>query len=135
MAVRVKLRLKSRDKEVVRSALVNSGYETDAPELLIPEGVAETLGIYPRVKDAFIERYRVAGGAEIRFMRLKEAGKVEVLAEGRLSESVRCDIVISEGEDELIISDKLASRLGLVIIDPSEGIWCFRDEIGKKERS
>ena len=67
-------------------------------------------------------------------MRLREAGEVEVLAEGRSSQPVRCDLVVSEGEDELIISDKLASKLGIVIIDPGEGVWCFRDELGKRER-
>ena len=134
MAVRVKLRVRSGVNEIVSPALVNSGYESDVPELLLPEQVAEALGLYPGVKEAVVERYRVAGGSEIRLLRLKGAGEVEVVAEGRSSSSVTCDMVVSEGEDELIISDKLASRLGIVIIDPAEGIWCFRDELGKVER-
>jgi len=134
MAVRIKLRVRSRVNEIISPALVNSGYESDVPELLLPEQVAEALELYPGVREAVVERYRVAGGSEIRLLRLKGAGEVEVLTEGRSSSPVTCDIVVSEGEEELIISDKLASRLGIVIIDPAEGIWCFRDELGKAER-
>ncbi len=36
MAIRVKLRIKQGDKEVVTSALVNSGFEANSPQLLIP---------------------------------------------------------------------------------------------------
>jgi hypothetical protein len=32
------------------------------------------------------------------------------------------------------LNDALLSRLRVVIIDPFEGIWCFRDELGKRER-
>jgi len=134
MAVRVKVRVRSGGNEIIGYALVNSGYETDSPELLVPSEMAEALGVYPNVKEAVVERYRAVGGSEVRMLRLREAGEVEVLAEGRSSQPVRCDLVVSEGEDELIISDKLASKLGIVIIDPGEGVWCFRDELGKRER-
>ncbi len=35
---------------------------------------------------------------------------------------------------QVLSNDKLLWRLGIVIIEAGEGIWCFRDEIGKKER-
>ena len=86
MAVRVKLKVRSGVNEIISPALVNSGYESDVPELLLPERVAEALEIYPGVKEAVVERYRVAGGSEIRLLRLKGAGEVEVVAEGRIGE-------------------------------------------------
>jgi len=36
--------------------------------------------------------------------------------------------------EEAIISDRLAYELRLVILDPFNGLWCLRDEIGKKIR-
>ncbi len=41
MVVRVRLRIKSDDKVIETSALVNSGYETETPQLLIPMKLAE----------------------------------------------------------------------------------------------
>ena len=41
---------------------------------------------------------------------------------------------ILPGEEEVIISDRLAYEMGLVILDPFNGLWCLRDEIGKKSR-
>lgn len=47
MAVRVKLRIKSlrTGRQVTTSALVNSGYEAETPQLLIPRRLAAELGL------------------------------------------------------------------------------------------
>jgi hypothetical protein len=126
MAVRVKIRVRSGDKEVVMPALVNSGYETDEPELLVPTNVARALGFWPETREAVMERYKVAGGVEIGVVRLKGAAKAEVLTEDRSSDEVKSDVVVSEGEDEVIISDKLASKLCLAIIDIGGGDLVFQ---------
>ena len=42
--------------------------------------------------------------------------------------SVIADAVISHTEVEVLISDKLADELMIVIERPGEGIWRFRDE-------
>ncbi len=47
MGVRVRLRLVGRKAEVVTSALVNSGFESDDPEVILPPPVAELLGLEP----------------------------------------------------------------------------------------
>jgi hypothetical protein len=90
--------------------------------------------LWPEMKEAIMEHYGVAGGKEIRVVRQKGACEVEVLAENHASKVITCDLIISEGEEELIISDRLASKLGLVLIDAGEGVWCFRDKIGRKLR-
>ena len=52
MAVRVRLRVEvgGRVREVV--ALVNSGYEADTPQLMIPARLARELGLWPPPPDA-----------------------------------------------------------------------------------
>ncbi len=46
MAVRVRLRVRRVDGEAVETvALVNSGFEADSPQLLIPLGLAERLNL------------------------------------------------------------------------------------------
>ena len=45
-----------------------------------------------------------------------------------------CDLVIAEGAEEPLISDKLADALKIVAIAIRGGLWCFRDELGAKIR-
>jgi len=33
-----------------------------------------------------------------------------------------------------LLNDKLLGRLRIVLIDFAEGVWCFRDELGREER-
>lgn len=41
---------------------------------------------------------------------------------------------MSDKENEVLISDRLASKLKISIEDPAEGIWRFRDEPLTKKR-
>ena len=45
-----------------------------------------------------------------------------------VSGSVLSDLVISTIEDEILIGDKLAGRLGIVVYDFAEGIWRLRTD-------
>ena len=48
MVVRIRLRIVSRvGKEVTTSALVNSGFEAETPQLLLPRSLAYELGLWP----------------------------------------------------------------------------------------
>jgi hypothetical protein len=67
-------------------------------------------------------------------LRLRGPFEVEVVVRDRKSVKVSCEISTFKQEKEAIISDRLASELGLVILDPAKGEWCFRDELGSKFR-
>jgi len=43
--------------------------------------------------------------------------------------------IMSDKESEVLISDKLASRLKISIDDSAEGTWRFRDEPSTKKRT
>lgn len=45
MAVRIKLKVRSPSREMVTSALVNSGFEAETPQLLIPRSFTLNLGL------------------------------------------------------------------------------------------
>jgi len=49
MGVRVRIRIEFRDRSLVTIALVNTGFEGDVPEVLVPPHIASELGrnIYP----------------------------------------------------------------------------------------
>ena len=127
MGVRVRLRIRRGNVEVVTSALVNSGFETSDPEVILPPALADIL----RVRG--VAEYRVAGGGNTSGIRVGEV-MVKLVLDDRETEEVRAVGTMLLGEDEVLISDRLASVLGIVILDPYEGLWCVKDELGKKVR-
>jgi len=52
IAIRVRLSLRRVDRSLDVTALVNSGYETAEPELLIPSSIARELGLIPNLPPA-----------------------------------------------------------------------------------
>ena len=77
MAVRIKLRLRARASgEVIEvSALINSGFETDSPQLLIPMELARRLALYPPPITSSIIEIGTAGGPSRVFL-IREALEV-----------------------------------------------------------
>ena len=127
MGVRVKVRVRYQGASSDLVALVNTGYETDIPEILVPMSAAEKLGLLPRLPEGtIIETYKTASG----LMRVYRVGGacVSLLIGGVEEKSVETYIVISEYTDESLISDQLASEFGIVIEDPAKGLWKLKGE-------
>jgi len=61
MAVRVKLRICLNNKVVSTNALVNSGYEADTPQLMIPIVLAKYPGLWPP-ESAEEDVFNIVGG-------------------------------------------------------------------------
>jgi hypothetical protein len=124
VAVRIRLRIRSRTtgRELRAAALVNSGFETIKPQLLVPIRVAELLGLWPQIpRDYTVKDYMTAGGPARMHVLVDE---VEVVVDVEHSVNpVISDLVISPFEEEVSISDKLAGKLGIVVYDFAEGIW------------
>jgi len=125
VGVRVKVRIKYGGRSVDLVALVNTGYETDVPEILIPVDIAEKLGLWPKLPDnTLVETYRTASGL-MRVYRV-EGANVSLLIDDVEVRSTETYVVISEYTDEALISDQLTSRLDIVIEDPAKGLWRLR---------
>jgi len=54
MAARVRVRLSRWKRRVETSALLNSGFETDSSDVVVPAGVAKTLGVWSPKAGALI---------------------------------------------------------------------------------
>jgi len=129
MAVRIKLLIKSRSsgKELEVIALVNSGFETIKPQLLLPIGAAEKLDLWPKLPNNFkIREYMTPAGA-VKLYIVEDELKVKPVVEYSV-DPVISDAVISSIEDEILISDKLAGALGIMVIDFAEGLWKLRTD-------
>ncbi len=135
MAIRLRLRLSRGSHSVDVIALVKSGYETVEPEILVPPVTARELHVYPELPyGAVVREYRLADGSTTKLIRIPRAVNVYVLEDDRVVGPVESSLVIAEKADEPLISDKLAGKLGIVALDFGEGLWCFRDEIGRVTR-
>ena len=133
MAVRVKLRIKGANREVVTSTLINSGFEAEEPQLVIPLSLAEALGITSA--DVSIEEFGTAGGSRVSGYRVENPVEVELVLEDKPSVNTMACVTMLPEETEAIMSDRLASELGITILDLWKGQWCLRDELGAKQRS
>ncbi len=135
MAVRLKLRLVRGNYSIEVVALLNSGYETSDPELLVPVTTARELSLYPQLpQGSIIREYKLADGSVTRLIKVPRAILVYAVEEDRVVGPVETSIVIAERAEESLISDKLAGKLGIVVLDFAEGYWCFRDEVGRVTR-
>lgn len=137
VAVRVRLRIELTDGRALEAvALVNTGFETEGPQLLLPVKAAERLGIWPNMPpETRVEVYDTAGGP-MRAYVIPGAAVAKVLTEDLEGVPVLSDIVISHTETEILISDKFAERAKIVIEGPGQGIWRFKDDpLGKTRAS
>lgn len=124
--VRIKIRIKFKNKEFETSTIVNTGYGTEEPEILLPAKLAEKIGIKLNWDTPKASYFTPNGEIEL----YSPAETVEVKASPQ--SPVEAKIAISSKEKEVIISDSLASALKIVIEDPFLGLWRFKGE--KKER-
>lgn len=129
MAVRVKIRIRSprsnSEAEVV--ALVNTGFETEKPQLLIPTPLAKQLGLWPPPPDAHLVELFTAGGP-VRNYLISNALEISLVAGDRIRGPVICDAIISHIEEEVIINDKLGEELGIIIVGMGSGKWRLMDD-------
>ena len=129
MAVRVRLAVRNRETgaSIELVALVNSGFETEGPELLLPIEAARALGLWPLRSGARAATYDTAGGPTNVWI-YPRALEVRVVAEDVETSPVVADAVVSPVEREALLSDKLVSALQIAIEDAGEGLWRFRFE-------
>jgi len=127
MAVRVRLRIQREDRVVEAVALVNSGYEADSPQLMVPIALARALGLWPPPPGSREEVFETAGGPA-RVWVVRGSARVKAVVSEAESREVEVDIVISLHIDEPLISDVLAGKLEIAVEDFAEGLWRFRWE-------
>lgn len=91
-------------KEVVTTALVNSGFETETPQIILPIRAASELGLYSLLPFARVVELGTAAGPTRMYL-LPKAVEIAVITEDRRSRSVISDALISPAEEEVLIND------------------------------
>ena len=129
MVVRVKLRLKYQNREVQTSAKVNSAFESEDPEIILPIKLAEKLGIWPNLPEGTeLGSYGTAGGWEAPAYRTPKVLEAVVIEKDRSSRVVMLRAAIMRGEREVILSDKASDEFGIELVKAGAGLWRFSGE-------
>jgi len=133
------LRLKVRIERIDSGAhievigIANSGFVGAEPEILMPSHIARELELH-KVQKPKVHVKITGDGREVTLMKYRKSVKVYVLTEDRVEGPVMCSVLTLPTARYVLLNDKLLSKLKVVLLDFGEGIWCFRDELGRKER-
>ncbi|WP_446751787.1 hypothetical protein [Vulcanisaeta sp. JCM 16161] len=133
MTTWLRIVMRRENNEVITCALANTGFEGLGPDILMPINVAQRLGLN-LLGGTEVYAIRTASGVAPIY-RFRESVSVRVLVNDRDTPIVRLIPIASESVDYVILSDKALTELGIVIIDASNGIWYFRDELGRVFRT
>ena len=119
-----------RDSCVEMLAIANTGFIGSEPEIMLPHQVLERIVESPRLES--VERV-LADGSRTVLRRTLEYLDVSAVEEDRTVGPVKAKAYVSRGGPALL-NDKLLDELGIVILSPGRGLWCFSDELGKRVR-
>ena len=126
MGCRVKVRLKSEDRVVETVALLNSGFETDAPDIVIPVELAKRLNLWPP-KDR-TSTILDTGGGEISVPYRELPIELELLLNDRENKKVLVNVIVNPYIHEVLISDYVTSLLRIILLDFKRGLWRLNDD-------
>ncbi|MCL0041361.1 hypothetical protein M1N08_01240 [Dehalococcoidia bacterium] len=116
--MRVKLRIasvKAKASFEVNS-LLNTGFGTEEPEVVVPIEVAERLSFYPKLSQgAIVKAYETAGGIA-RMYYIADAVEIQAITEDKNSKVIKCALVISELEREVLLSDQAIDELRVMAV-------------------
>ncbi|MBI4700463.1 MAG: hypothetical protein HY744_04730 [Deltaproteobacteria bacterium] len=134
MAVRLRLKIQpivgtpAPASSIEAVATVNSGYEADAPEIIVPVRLAERLGLWPSLPEgACVQTYATAGGPA-RLYRVLQGASVGIQVPDRNLPVETADVVINPVIRQVLVSDTLGERLGIVVLKLRAGVWRLADE-------
>ena len=133
--LRVRLRIRRIDHQREHEALsiVNSGFIGREPEILVPAALERELEL-DSVSTPGICRRILADGSEVNLKIYGNSAAVSVVTEDYETSSVQVSVLTSGKARHVLMNDKLTGKLGIVILDLGEGLWCFRHELGMKVR-
>lgn len=132
MPVRIRVRIESLRGTsaggiIESAAIVNSGFEAETRDASLPSGLARRIGLWPPPAESRRHLVRAYVG-EGQVILVPEAVKMQVVTPDRTGQAVSVNVLITELDDEVVLSDTLAEALNIVLLRPGAGLWCFQDE-------
>lgn len=132
LVCRVRVRIKRENRHTESIALLNSGFESDSPDIAVPVRVADELGLWPPrlISTVILD----TGGGEVVSPYYRNCVELELILEDREPKRVKVNIIVNPHLDEVAISDYVASELGVILLDFKRGRWRLNDDPPDKVR-
>ncbi|RLF19411.1 MAG: hypothetical protein DRZ82_05920 [Thermoprotei archaeon] len=132
MVCRVRVRIRVGDRVVEGSALLNSGFESDEPDIVIPMDLARLLDLWPprSTATAILD----TGGGETVNPYYRACAELELVLGDREPKKVKVNVIVNPYVDEVVISDYVASEFGVILLDFKKGLWRLKDDPPEKVR-
>ncbi len=130
MAVRVELELRGTHGTVTSSAVLNGGFEIQGPHLLLPARCAVLLLGETRSGTKLAME---AAGGEVEMTLANETVVGAVRTSDRLGRDVRFRVLVSEHDEEVLVSDAGIDALGIRIESFVPGRWRFAEETAVRD--
>jgi len=122
MGIRVKVKIMVDKKAIETSALVNSGFESDRPDVCVPLALARALDLWPPPSEVESEEAVTAGG-EITLYLLNVRARIQLIAGEEVKSNIPCTLVVNPHVDEVLLSDYVIDELGIVAVSFRKGLW------------
>lgn len=131
MVLKLKVRICYKDKCVESIGVASTGFIGGEPEIILPEHIVRE---FSGEKLLFTLSERVlADGSRVAMMRSLEPLDLYIVAEDKIRGPVKVYAYTSRG-GLVFLNESVISAMRIVIIDPLEGLWCFREELGERVR-
>lgn len=127
MAARVRIAFRGRGGRTLEAAaLLNGGFESASPAVLLPASIATRLLSDPLSK-ARPATFSVAAGKATLFV-VRERLKARVATADRRGPEAWLNVLVAQREEEVILSDTAIDALGVKIESFGKGLWRFARE-------
>ena len=131
MVLRLRVRICFRGRCVETLGIAATGFSGSEPEITLPQDLAKNF-----VSESLVltlSEKILADGSRSVFAKTMDRMDLYLLTEDGVRGPVKVVGYITR-EGPVLLNDVLLSSLRIVIIDPKEGIYCFREELGSRER-
>ena len=130
MPVRVRIRLRALQgpragRTAELDALLSTAYIASSPEVIVPVELAEWLGLWPPPESYEQIEYYAAGEPMV-FCAIRQCAMLQAVERDVQTEEIPVDLVVSESEDEVLLSDYVIGELGIIVLDARRGFWRFK---------
>ena len=133
LRLRIRIERVDSDRSIETIGIANSGFIGIEPEILVPNNIERELRLH-EIAEPKIHTKIAGDGREVELIKYRNSAKVSIITEDRVEGPITCSVLVSPRARYVLLNDKLLGRLKVVLLDFGEGIWCFRDELGRKER-
>ncbi|RLF23444.1 MAG: hypothetical protein DRN15_06380 [Thermoprotei archaeon] len=120
MRVRVKVRIIASGSQVTTSALVNSGFESEEPDICIPMEVARLLRLWPRREVESVGTFTAGGEVAVHIL---GSGRLQLLVDSEVKSEIVCNLMMNPYVDEVLLSDYVIDELGIIVVSFRRGLW------------